>query len=464
MNQEEYTFHAFLVDNGKRILVDVQYAAKFAVKIKFPRERLYKSGSEFQNLVLIIDDEQIELGPCRLFIESSIDSHTSYLFFVSDIYNLNSLLFHKKKVILQEPFSNLPIILERKIPIKHQFKDYTASLTYDLSVYKNLFDSLDAEYADEPEIVRKAVQQTVMATEGVAFIEYFQERLRELEDLVADFSKEEHERHGFYFRKQVWNHLMLSPIMLRTNLKPRGYAGDSAMMKMLYLKDELGDSTFAKLLHKHPVECLAAQAVRNRRVLIAKTIINKLRGSALSPGERFKVLSVACGSAFELQDLLTSPKDCETYILTLLDQDQAALAEAASLVGKIEQKLGASAEVEYFQESVRTMLTTRNLVSKLGQFQCIYSMGLFDYLTPPVAKAVLRNLYQLLQPTGEMLVGNFHVSNPDRIYMEYWGDWVLYYRTEEEFSNLFRKEMGTECSVTFDETGIQMFLKIRKKQ
>jgi len=461
VNREEYTFQALLVDNKEKIPVEAKYAAKFAVQIKFPDDQIHEDGHEFQNLIFIIDDEQVELGPCRFLTQPDGGGYAGYLVFTADIYDLDSLLFHKRKVILQGPFGHLPIILEHKHKIREEFKDYTASLTYDLSVYRNLFDSLDTEYPNEPEMVRKAVQQTIIATEGATFLEYFEGQLRELERLVADFSKEEHERHGFYFRKQVWNFIVHSPIMRRTNLKPRGYSGDSGMMRMVYLKEELGDSTFAKLLHKHPMTTPAAQAVRNRRVLISQTLEDARQANPLSPGERFKVLSVACGPAFELNDLLRSPGDCERYDFTLLDQDVYALREAASLVNEIEKRLNTKVKVEYLQESVRTMLSTRRLASKWGQFHFIYSMGLFDYLTPPVARAVLWNLYQLLRPKGGMIVGNFHVSNPSRVYMEYWGDWAIYYRTEEEFGNLFKRGLGAEKSVTFDETGIQMFLQIR---
>ena len=464
MNQEEYIFKALLVDNQGKIPVDARYTAKYAVQVKFPEGQLMKNGQKFQNLIFDIDNEQIELGPCQLLAQSTKGDYAGYLVFITDIYDIESLLFQKKRVILQGPFSNLPLILEHKYRIKQQFKDFTAGLTYDLSVYKNLFDSLDAEFAEEPEIVRLAVQQTIIATEGTGFLEYHEERLNELEQIVADFTKEEHERHGFYFRKQLWNNLILSPILRRTNIKPRGYAGDSEMMRMIYLKEDLGHSTFSKLLHKHPIECPAAQAVRNRRVYIAETVSEKLHNPAIPVRDQFRVLSVACGPAFELQDLFTSSKECHVCHFTLLDQDKSALDEAASLVGQLEQKLGARIEVSYFQESVRTMLTTRDLVSKLGQFHFIYSMGLFDYLTPPVAKAVLRNLFQLLKPDGEMIIGNFHVSNPSRIYMEYWADWVLYYRTEEDLKTLLKKNTNAESAVVFDDTGIQMFLQVRKRK
>jgi extracellular factor (EF) 3-hydroxypalmitic acid methyl ester biosynthesis protein len=109
------------------------------------------------------------------------------------------------------------------------------------------------------------------------------------------------------------------------------------------------------------------------------------------------------------------------------------------------------------------MLKTSQLKMKWGQFDFIYSMGLFDYLTPPVAKAVLNKLYQLLKPGGEMVIGNFHASNPSKYYMEYWLDWVLYYRDREEFRILMGDTPGAEVMVYFEDTKSQMFLQVYKK-
>ncbi len=91
-------------------------------------------------------------------------------------------------------------------------------------------------------------------------------------------------------------------------------------------------------------------------------------------------------------------------------------------------------------------------------------MGLFDYLTPPVASAVLRKLYALLLPGGEMAIGNFHESNPNRYYMDYWLDWPIIYRTEESFIALAEGLKGAQTWVEFDDTGVQMMLRIRKQE
>ena len=303
----------------------------------------------------------------------------------------------------------------------------------------------------------------LLTPKGVKFRRYFDESLEKLESIVKGFSKEEHERHGFYLRKQLWNIIMCAPFMARTNLKPRGYSGDSEMMRMIYANEYAGDSTFAKILNKHPLDHPGSQAVRNRRTLISKELTEIKNGCRNHADGQCRVLSVACGPAFELKDLLSSPEDFDTFHFTLLDQDKYALFEAAVLVDQIEKTLDRKIGVNYLNESVRTMLATRNLEGQWGRFDFIYSMGLFDYLTPPVAAAVLKKLYELLSPGGEMVIGNFHVSNPSRYYMEYWLDWVLYYRSESDFKELLGDAPSAVMNVSFEDTRVQMFLHVTKK-
>jgi extracellular factor (EF) 3-hydroxypalmitic acid methyl ester biosynthesis protein len=146
----------------------------------------------------------------------------------------------------------------------------------------------------------------------------------------------------------------------------------------------------------------------------------------------------------------------------LFDQDPNALAEASDLVNEIESKINAKPEIITIKGLIRTMLFSRKLSKQWGKFDFIYSLGLFDYLNLRVAEAVINRLYQLLKPGGEIVIGNFNVTNPSRYYMEYWGDWVLLHRTEEEFRNLFKQTSEANVRVLYDDTGSQMFLDIQK--
>ncbi len=460
INREPIIFEAHLLQGQEKISVEAKYASQFSLSIRFLNGDKVDQETVYRKLVFQKNGDQVEIGPCQFIPETSNNGCGGRIVFYQDVYDLNSLFFDDKLEKLQAEFFNLPLIIAHKKKIKRPFKEYIANLTYDLNVYKNLFDTLDARYADEPEEISEHVQQAIIETEGRKFMNFLDEKLEDFENIIINFSKKNHECHGYYLRKQLWNFLMCSPFMTRTNLKPRGYSGDSAMMKMIYDNQYEGSSTFGKLMHKHPNEHPAAQAVRNRRDLIAK-MLSTLKSKDLKSNKKIKVLSVACGPAFELQDVLTSPEDCAKFHFTLLDQDENALSEAKFQIAQIENKLGVNVEADYLNESVRTMLKTPKLNKMWGKFDYVYSMGLFDYLTPPVAKAVIGKLFQILNGGGEMAIGNFHISNPSRYYMEYWLDWVLYYRTEQDFMDLLKNVSSAEATILFEDTGSQMFLHVK---
>jgi extracellular factor (EF) 3-hydroxypalmitic acid methyl ester biosynthesis protein len=462
MPQEAADIRAHLEIDGKQIPIDVKYSSKYSLLVRFLNSNRFKDGEEFSKLVCHVNEDPFELGPCKLISEPNIDGYAGRLICVNDIYDLENLLLKNEIVKLQSAFHNLPLVLAHKNKINKVFKDYTADLTYDLSVYKNLFDGIDSEYKGETEIIKSSIQKALINTEGENLMDFLDEKLAEMEHIVAGFNKNDHEHHGFYFRKQMWNYILCSPFMARTNLKPRGYSGDSEMMRMLYANNYQGDSTFAKIMHKHPLKHPAAQAVRNRKNLISKLLVKIKKKYKPQLKNPIKILSVACGPALEIQDILQSAQDCGLYHFTLLDQDRHALFEAAHLITQIENSFETKIPATYLNESVRTMLSTVQLEKKWGRFDYIYSMGLFDYLTPPVAKAVLTKLYHLLNTGGKMVIGNFHVSNPSKYYMEYWLDWVLYYRTEEEFRDLMGDISTADVRVSFEDTGSQMFLHVTK--
>jgi extracellular factor (EF) 3-hydroxypalmitic acid methyl ester biosynthesis protein len=353
-------------------------------------------------------------------------------------------------------------LLAHKDAIRSSFKEYTADLTYDLSVYKKLFDEMDTQYRKEPAEIRESVQKAIIETEGQKFNQFLNFKLLELEQIVADFTVKEHQRHGYYFRKQLWNFIKCSAFMTQTNLKPRGYAGDSKMMRMVYLNEYQGDSTFEKLMHKYPIDQPGAQSVRHRRKIIVQMLRKVENEMPISGQQGLRVLSVACGPAFEVGDILVSLGNFKKYHFTLLDQDRLALEEAAKIIHDVEKKSDTRAQVKYVEASVRLLITARSFKGNPGKFDFIYSMGLFDYLSSRVAKVVLENLYQLLNPGGRMIIGNFHISNQNKCFLDYWLDWNLYHRTEKEFMDLIKDVPSAEASIFFEDTGNQMFLNIKK--
>lgn len=455
---------AFLVQGTTKFPINAERASKYSLFFRYADDRRLSDSNQPVNLLIQNNGDSFQIGPCRILTERDLNGYSGCLVFCDTVYEIPSLLYDKKVVKLQSAFKDLARIKERKQRIRGIFKQYTSDLTYDLSVYKKIFDDLDFKYREEPKAVKDSIQKAIIQSEGQNFLRFFHEKVEELNHIIKGFNRREHQQHGFYFRKQLWHFILCCALMTRTNLKPRGYAGDSEMMRMIYLDDYQGDTTFCKLMQKYTVGVPAAQSVRNRRTLITNKLHNFRETACIAPLKKLRVLSVACGPAFELSDILVSPHDFATCHFTLLDQDPLALEEAEAHISCIEKSSQRRVQAEYINMSVRLMLAGEPAFGNLGNFQFIYSMGLFDYLNTPVAKAIIEKLYRLLAPGGEMVVGNFHVSNPSRYFMEYWGDWYLIHRTEEELKELLPEPSGAKVSIIFENTGSQMFLVARKPE
>jgi extracellular factor (EF) 3-hydroxypalmitic acid methyl ester biosynthesis protein len=412
--------------------------------------------------VLDADAGPVRLGRCRFVADGgAARESTGRLLFLDEVHDCRALVHDGRLVDLRGFFQNLPLVIAQRDRIRPEFRDHVANVAYDLAVYKRFFDEQDRILADEPEDVAHAARDVLVRTEGREFFAFIDRTLAELERIVAGFSQEEHERHGFYLRRQLWPYLMASEFLRRTNLKPRGYAGDAELMLMLYENAHAGTSTFGQLVHKHPCGTRAADAVRARRLLVPRVLREVSARFADGAPRGFRFLSLAAGPARELEEIVREPADAERFDCTLLDQDPFALDLARESVRRVEARLGARLSVRYVQDSVRTMLRARDLPRALGLHHFVYSMGLFDYLTGPVARAVLVKAYDLLEPGGTLLVGNYHVRTPTRFYMAYWADWSLFYRNEDSFLQLAEGLDGA-ASIEFDESGCQMFLRLEK--
>ena len=259
--------------------------------------------------------------------------------------------------------------------------------------------------------------------------------------------------------------------MLRTNAKPRGYQGDSEMMQMIYddeyaARDIISEGgILGRLLHKYSISTAEAQAVRNRRALILGELQKVLAARDSVPGPH-RLLSVACGPAREVADLLTGADvDSSGFQITLLDQDGTALEEARDNIERAGNARGGErASVAYVKESVIALLRPGKRREKLGTFDFIYSMGLFDYLPDALAGRLMRALYDMLSPGGTLLVGNYAQNIPNKEYMYYLCDWPLEFRTEQQMLGMLDASRSHEVSVGFEPSATQMFLRATKPQ
>jgi extracellular factor (EF) 3-hydroxypalmitic acid methyl ester biosynthesis protein len=452
------------VREGAKIPLTVGAASRVSLSVSFPPGREPPDQTVLERLVLDVPDRgTAELSACRFVAEPAQEGWAGRLVFLQDVYDFDGLFRDGSVTNLRAFFANVGLVLEQKEGIRREFKDFVADAVYDFSVQKRFFDEQDRILSAEPPHVAQAAREAILASEGPKFFEFLDAHIRGLDAATRAFSREDYERHGFYFRRMVWSYILGTAFMKRTNLKPRGYAGDAEMMQMIYENRYEGRFLFNQLLHKHPLVQPIAQAVRNRRRMIPQVAREMVARFPKAGPHGVRLLSVACGPAWELRDLLLTSEDVTRYHVALLDQDTEALALAGEGIRRVEEARGARVSVEEIVESVRTMLRIRDLAGRFGRFHFVYSMGLFDYLTTPVARAVLARLWELVLPGGTLLVGNYNTRcGAGKTYLDYWCDWSLFYRSEEDFRRLAEGLEGAKVGLSYEETGSQMFLRLER--
>jgi len=175
------------------------------------------------------------------------------------------------------------------------------------------------------------------------------------------------------------------------------------------------------------------------------------------------VASVGCGPAREIFELLKAePALGPRLQIALIDQEEQAIKYCERTLGPLAAAAGA--RVEYIRESVRRLLTERQLLDVLGQRDFIYSAGLFDYLSDRTFSALLSSLYDALSPGGLLAVGNVAEHNPTRWFMEYCLDWFLIHRSKTELLTLGQRLVPSPSSTNVDAEplGVNLFLLIHR--
>jgi extracellular factor (EF) 3-hydroxypalmitic acid methyl ester biosynthesis protein len=261
---------------------------------------------------------------------------------------------------------------------------------------------------------------------------------------------------GTYVFRETFPFFMLSQFAERAFTKPRGYAGDFATIEMLYDGKATGDSRLGPLIDRWTLELPAAQAVRNRRSLLAESI-REVAADRQLPGP-LPVTSLAAGPARELFDVASGP-NALNLLATCIDIDFDALAYASGIA----RELGVTDHFNFAQDNVVRLCQGRGHTA-LSPQALIYSVGLTDYLQDNYVLDLINWAYDMLQPEGTLIIGNVVPSNPTRVFMDHVLEWVLIHRSEDELRSLFsRSRFGTSpVRFVLEPAGVDLFAFCRK--
>jgi extracellular factor (EF) 3-hydroxypalmitic acid methyl ester biosynthesis protein len=225
-------------------------------------------------------------------------------------------------------------------------------------------------------------------------------------------------------RHPVRELLHQDPFTRRAFSKPRGYAGDAVLLDYVYGREEgwppPEDATeLGRAIFEYTTQSPACEGVRCRRGFVAEQL-DRLVDEVARP----HVLSVAAGHLREAA-LSAAVKRRKLGRCVALDADARSLKEVERSYGRC--------GVEGAHATIRQLLTHK---VNLGQFDFVYSTGLFDYLQQSTAQRLAWVMFQMLRPGGRLLVANFLPGIADLGYMESYMNWPLIYRTRLEMMGI----------------------------
>lgn len=224
--------------------------------------------------------------------------------------------------------------------------------------------------------------------------------------------------------------------------RPYGYAGDFMIIDKFYRKHVTSDKRFEKW-DRFWQSCAATCAVRNRKTYFINTITNLLKEKL-----QLDLLNVASGPARDLAELYAGIDKGQVNTVCI-EADSRAIAYAKELNEPY------SEEINFIAQNIFRYEADKN-------FDVVWSAGLFDYFNDSIFIKILRRFVNWTKPGGEVIVGNFSNYNPSRTFMELFGDWYLYHRSEEHLIQLAIQAGIEEKNIKIkkEPEGINLFLHI----
>ena len=339
-----------------------------------------------------------------------------------------------------------------------RFKAWVTDVAY---VLDELHDQLAAEeqrVRGLDYIAREATAKETVELVAARLGAVMTPRIAELNAIVAPFDEEAHRVHRAYFQRRLLARFIdESPFFHRCYAKPLGHAGDYEIMNMVYRDHRPGTTMYGQALSMFGLDITASRAVANRIPFVSRLVAEVARRQPLK-----RLTSLACGPAREIAALLgTELLDGAT--VTLLDVEPLAIRYCEKTLLPQAAASGRDVQIRFIRESVRQIIRQRRLGEVLESQDVIVSLGLFDYFGDNLFQQLLARLYELLQPGGHLIIGNFDHTNDSRFLMEYVMEWYLQYRSADELRALAGVlPRDAQVSVDAEPLGINLFLHVRK--
>lgn len=326
-----------------------------------------------------------------------------------------------------------------------------------LEQFKSQLDLLEKQIPTDNTKANSDYRDTVAQVISNHFGKLMPDFYQKLPPLFDGMTPETREKCNKFAQSQLGPYIYGAPFANRAFYKPRGYAGDFEMMNQLYRDNIAGASLFDQTMHRYFIDEPAGEAVKNRGKYLLEKIHQTIQNSP--PGKTVKIVSIASGPALEIQLFVSEAalnlgKKVEFH---LIDQDEEALKHAQREILSIERFRKTGYEFHFHNLAIKNILVAG---VPIKDCDLIYSAGLFDYFTDPVATAAAQKIVQAIKPGGQAIIGNFSKDNPCSPFMEMVLEWHLIYRSSEDLVRIF-SPVGKKIEIEFEPLKINLFAVLR---
>ena len=243
-----------------------------------------------------------------------------------------------------------------------------------------------------------------------------------------------------------------SPFVARLQQWPRGYPGDFETVE--YLCSGANRATEGTIEHACEAYALSRSIAQQHRNKVQHQASRILRTMIANPRQT-RIASLACGSCPDLRSMLEQLPSLAGD-LWLNDGDRAAIEFSAHALRSIRDRI-------HFR--IGDVLSVARSMPR-NAFDLVLAGGLYDYLDARKATLLLKIAYGLLVPGGTFFFTNIGEGNPYRPLIEYFGDWKLIERSEEDVY-AFCDAAGiprSNVSIRREETGLALLIEVAKLQ
>lgn len=352
--------------------------------------------------------------------------------------------------------------IERIVPT---FKAAVADLQTMLMDLRRWLEQVELGIRSEPGGDRAALERTVIAELEEPILPTVGSWFSRFDDISEKVEEEWRPVHRAFAKRLLHPLVLCSPFVYRTYHKPLGYAGDYEMVNMILRDPYEGASLFAKIVNVCFLKNPPAEAHRNRIIYLTKRLAEETK-RVHSLGRRAKIFNLGCGPAKEVQNFMRQHDLSDRAVFTLLDFNDETIEHATGLLHEVRNSHRRQTELNFYKKSVHQILkeAARPGPEMMpGTYDLVYCAGLFDYMSDRICKRLMNIFYDLLAPGGLLIATNVDASKPFRHSMEFILEWHLICRNQAQFAALNpEKAPPGEFSVTHEQTGVNVFIEVRK--